>query len=153
MKLMSNSFKEEQRIPEDFTCEGQNLSPALTWSGAPDGVKSFAIVCADPDAPAGTWYHWAIFDIPASATKLPQAVPDSPGIGGARQAVNDFEQVGYGGPCPPRGHGDHRYFFTLYALKVAELGLGERPGCREVEEKAASSALQKAQLMGTYSRE
>lgn len=151
MKLTSSAFKEGERIPKVYTCEGSDLSPPLEWRDAPPGTKSFALVCADPDAPAGTWYHWAVFNIPAAQTRLTQGLPAD--AADVRQGVSDFHKIGYGGPCPPKGHGDHRYYFTLYALAVEDLELGSKPGCRAVERGAAAPAIAKAELMGTYSRD
>jgi len=121
------------------------LPPALR---TPPGTRSLALVCSDPDAPAGTWHHWAIYDIAADATGLDAGYPaDAPG-----QAVNDFNRVGYGGPCPPKGHGVHRYRFRLMALDVEGLGLGPRPTCADVESAAAPHMLADTVLTGVYSR-
>ncbi|MCK6452600.1 MAG: YbhB/YbcL family Raf kinase inhibitor-like protein [Alphaproteobacteria bacterium] len=151
MKLSSTAFPGGAKVPVKYTCDGADLSPPLSWSAAPPATRSFALVCADPDAPAGTWYHWAVYDIPADMTALPE--DHSPGQGGVmRDATNDFGRAGYGGPCPPRGHGTHRYAFTVYALKVDRLPLSGKPRCRDVERAAKANALDHATLIGVYAR-
>jgi hypothetical protein len=150
LTLTSTAFKEGGRVPKQHTCDGLDRSPPLAWSGAPAGTKSFALVCEDPDAPVGIWYHWAVFDIPESANALPEGYPTN--ARDSRQAMNDFRRLGYGGPCPPHGHGTHRYRFTLYALKVGKLALSGQPHCRDVEKAARGQALAQLTLTGTYSR-
>lgn len=152
MRLSSPAFAAGGRIPERFTCDGADLSPALAWSGAPATARSFVILCADPDAPAGTWYHWGVFDIPADQTSLGEGLAKAEKVGRLRQAINDFKKPGWGGPCPPKGHGVHRYRFGLLALSVASLPLGPRPGCREVLAAAEPHILAGTELVGTYSR-
>lgn len=151
LTLTSPAFKDGERIPKKHTCDGEDRSPPLAWSGAPTGTKSFALVCDDPDAPAGTWHHWAIYDIPATEHGLPEGYPTS-GKGNVRQAVNDFRRIGYGGPCPPRGHGTHHYRFTLYALKTDKLAVAGQAQCRDVARTAAAQALAQVTLTGLYSR-
>ena len=108
-------FHEGGSIPARYTCDGEDVSPPLEWSGVPEGAKSLALTCDDPDAPSGLWVHWVVFDLPPSVTGLAEGVPPNPEIsGGGRQGKNDFRKIGYGGPCPPSG--THRYVFTLYAL-------------------------------------
>jgi Raf kinase inhibitor-like YbhB/YbcL family protein len=153
MKLTSPSFEQQQPLPAKHTCEGGDLSPALKWAGAPSSTKSFALVVDDPDAPGRTWVHWVIYNIQATATELPENVAksDSPStVAGAKQGVNDFGKVGYGGPCPPRGHGKHRYFFKLYALKT-EFDL-KRPTKAQLEAAMKGQILAQAELIGTYER-
>ena len=126
--LSSPSFRNNQPMPAKHSCEGEDASPALKWEGAPAGTKSLALICDDPDAPGGTWVHWAAYAIPATTTELPESVakPDTVAtLGGLKQGMTDFGRVGYGGPCPPRGHGVHHYHFRLYALD-AELKLAPR---------------------------
>ncbi|MEA2035920.1 MAG: YbhB/YbcL family Raf kinase inhibitor-like protein, partial [Nanoarchaeota archaeon] len=113
MKLVSNDFNEGEDIPKEFTCQGDDFSPHLAWDDVPEGVKSFALICDDPDAPSGTWVHWLVKDIPADVKGVPQR--GVPGV----QVVNDFGKEDYGGPCPPSGK--HRYFFRLYALDVESI--------------------------------
>lgn len=152
MRLSSPAFAAGQRIPERHTCDGADLSPAMGWSGAPSGTRSFVLSCEDPDAPAGVWHHWGVFDIPAEQTGLPEGLAKAEKVGRIRQALNDFRKPGWGGPCPPRGHGVHRYRFRLLALSVATLPLGQRPGCREVLGAAEAHVLAGTELVGTYSR-
>jgi hypothetical protein len=150
MQLTSEGFENGGKIPAPFTCDGAEVSPALAWSGEPVKTRSFALVCSDPDAPSGTWYHWAIFDIPAAIHALAEG--HSPAIVSPPQAINDFGKRGYGGPCPPHGHGNHHYHFTLYALDVERLGIPGAPRCREVEKAAKRHAIASADLIGRYGR-
>ena len=152
LTLTSPAFQHGERIPAFYTCEGKDLSPPLKWSGAPAGTRSFALICSDPDAPVGTWYHWAIFDLPAEATHLDAGYPRNARTGAVRQAISDFNRAGYGGPCPPKGHGAHHYHFQLVALGVASLKLGEAPHCRDVERACAQQVLAEATLTGLYER-
>lgn len=153
MTLTSTAFADGARIPEIYTCEGADISPPLAWSGAPDGVRSFALLCDDPDAPRGTWTHWAVFDIAADATGLPEAYPKGARVDGTRQAVTDFGRPGYGGPCPPKGHGVHHYHFRLLALDVERLDVPKNASFRNVEAAAESHVLARGELTGTYSRD
>jgi Raf kinase inhibitor-like YbhB/YbcL family protein len=152
MQLSSNAFSSGSAIPRRFTCDGEDLSPPLDWQAAPAMTASFVLLCDDPDAPAGTWHHWAVYDIDAVQIGLAEGA--SPGSGAVRfkQAVNDFHRVGYGGPCPPRGHGRHRYHFRLLALSVDHLSLGTKPSCREVEREARKHVIAEATLVGIYQR-
>lgn len=153
MTLTSTAFGDGARIPEIHSCDGADISPPLVWSGAPEGVRGFALLCDDPDAPGGTWTHWAVFDIAADAAGLPEDHPKDARVGGVRQAVTDFGRPGYGGPCPPRGHGVHHYHFRLLALDVARLDLPEGATFADVAEAAEAHALDRAELVGIYSRE
>jgi len=115
-----------EQVFNGFGCSGQNISPALAWTGAPEGVKSYALLCHDPDAPTGGagWWHWLVVNIPASATGLSKNAGTADGSNlpaGAVQVATDFGGPGWGGPCPPVGHGPHRYIFTLYALGIERL--------------------------------
>ena len=150
MRLTSAAFANGDEIPARFTCDGQNLSPPLGWSGAPPETRSFAIVCRDPDAPGGVWYHWAAFDIAGTVDGLAEHC--RPGSTEMRQAVNDFGKSGYGGPCPPRGHGRHHSHFTLTALDVEHLAAPASVHCREVEKTIGAHALATAELVGIYAR-
>ena len=151
MQLTSTAFAEGEAIPAKYTCDGADVSPPLKWSGAPAGVKSFALIADDPDAPVGTWVHWVLFDLPAAAAELPEALPKSQYLpGGAKQGLNDFKHLGYGGPCPPAGK-PHRYFFKLYALdRLLDL----KPGAtkKELERAIEKHTLAQGQLMGIYKR-
>jgi Raf kinase inhibitor-like YbhB/YbcL family protein len=151
MQLTSTAFTEGAAIPANYTCDATNVSPPLKWSGVPAGAKSLALIVDDPDAPSGTWVHWVLYDLPPAVTELPENLPKSQYVaGGAKQGLNDFRHLGYGGPCPPRGK-PHRYFFKLYALDtVLEL----RPGAtkKDIERATEKHILAHAQLMGTYQR-
>jgi Raf kinase inhibitor-like YbhB/YbcL family protein len=151
MKIQSSAFSAAQSIPRQFTCEGADRSPALNWSDAPTAAKSFAVIADDPDAPAGTWVHWVIFNLPPAATSLPEGVPTSDSAAGGMQGRNDFGKIGYGGPCPPPGK-PHRYFFKLYALdSTLPLKAGARK--QDVERAMQGHILGQAELMGTYQRQ
>jgi len=150
--ITSPAFGHGDAIGRQFTCDGDDVSPPLTWSGAPAGSLSLALLCDDPDAPRGTWHHWAIFDIPVDVTALPEGYRRQERVGTIRQAVNDFGTVGYGGPCPPPGHGVHHYHFRLLALDVETLGLGESAACVDVAKTAQPHILAQAELVGTYKR-
>jgi Raf kinase inhibitor-like YbhB/YbcL family protein len=142
--LSSPAFRNESNVPEKFTCDGDDVPPPLSWSGKPDGTRSFALILDDPDAPGGTFTHWLLHDIPPQTTELP-ATP----VG--KTLRNSFGRPGYGGPCPPRGHGAHRYFFTLYALDVPSLSF--RGKSRDDLEMAMQGhVLATARLMGRYER-
>ena len=144
MKLTSPDFEHEKAVPSEFTCDGADKSPVLQWNDVPDGTKSFALTCIDPDAPMGDFVHWLVQGIPVNTREIPQNGP-VPGI----ELVNDFPKRGYGGPCPPPGHGTHRYYFTLYALDVEKLeGVTKENFISECEKHS----LGKAVLMGTYKR-
>lgn len=138
-----------------FGCSGDNRSPALTWSGAPEGTESFAVTLYDPDAPTGSgWWHWVVFDIPASVTSLPE---DAGGVSGALpegavQSRTDFGAAGYGGPCPPEGRAPHRYVFTVHALAVAELPLDADASGAMVGFFLGQNTLATATLSARYGR-
>src|SRR5207248_10416734 len=152
--LTSTAFKEGAAIPVKHTCDGADVSPPLAWSGAPAGTGAFALIADDPDAPAGTWVHWVLYDLPGTASQLPESVAKTEvpsELGGATQGKNDFRRTGYGGPCPPPGPA-HRYFFKLYALD-ASLKLKAGATKRDVEAAMQGHVLGTAQLMGTYARQ
>ena len=152
IQLTSTAFNNNTTVPTEHTCEGKDASPALKWSGVPEGTKSIALICDDPDAPVGTWVHWVIYNIPADAVELPEGVPTDQTLrNGAIQGTNDFKKIGYGGPCPPKGHGPHRYFFKLYALDAA---VSLKPGAtkQQLEDAMKGHILAKGQLMGKYER-
>ena len=151
IKLTSSGFAEGQPIPSKYTCDAENISPPLSWDNAPEAVKSFALICDDPDAPAGTWVHWVLYDLPATMRELPEAVKAKEDVlSGAKQGRNDFKQIGYGGPCPPKGSA-HRYNFKLYALD-RELNLGAGATKSEVENAMKGRILGEVKLIGTYQR-
>ena len=151
LKIETTAFPVDGAIPRKHTCDGADLSPALSWSGAPAGTKSFALISDDPDAPVGTWVHWVLYDLPPIAMGLPEGVPRAREIeGGGRQRTNDFRKVGYGGPCPPPGK-PHRYYFRIYAL---DRTLALPPGAtkQEVLGAAKGHVLAEAALIGLYGR-
>ena len=150
MRLRSSAFPDGTTIPRRFTCDGADLSPPLDWSDAPETTRSFVLLCDDPDAPAGTWHHWAAYDIPADRAALVEGAAQQGK--GFKQAINDFQQPGYGGPCPPRGDGIHRYRFRLLALAVDRLPARREPSCQAVEREANKHLLAEATLIGTYQR-
>ncbi len=152
MRLTSIAFAHDAPIPRRHTCDGDDVSPPLEWSGAPPATRSFVLLCDDPDAPGGTWHHWAAYDIPAGVTQFAQGAAQHGSEEGFKQAVNDFQRIGYGGPCPPRRHGRHRYHFRLLALSIERLPVRGTPGCREVEREARKHALAEAVLVGLYER-
>lgn len=149
LKLSITAFSEGAGIPKLHTCEGADVSPALEWSGEPADTASFALIVDDPDAPAGTWNHWLLFDIPAAAHSLAQGYkPGQLGVSG----TNDFGRPGYGGPCPPKGHGPHRYFFRLYAVRVASLGLKAGAKRADLDRTLRGHVLAETHYMGRYER-
>ena len=151
LKLTSNSFSQGGTILQKHTCDGSDISPELHWSDAPQGTQSFSLIMEDPDAPAGTWVHWVLYNFPATVHELQEALPKKKELSsGAQQGRNDFRKNGYGGPCPPPGPA-HRYFFKLYALDSKP---NLKPGATKAElEKAMQGhILGHAELMGRYGR-
>ena len=149
--LETKAFPVGGEIPSKYTCSGEDVSPALFWSGAPQGAKSFVLVVDDPDAPSGTFTHWIVYDLPATARQLPENVSKTDDLsGGGRQGRNDFRRVGYGGPCPPPGK-PHRYFFRLFALNAA-LNLPAGASRRDVENAMRARVVAQAELMGKFAR-
>jgi hypothetical protein len=150
-QLRSSSFHENGTIPKRNTCDGADVSVPLSWTDPPEGVKSFALIVDDPDAPRGTWVHWVLYDLPAETEHLVEDMPRSEILNdGAKQGVNDFGRVGYGGPCPPPGSA-HRYFFTLYALDRMT-GLKPRATKQAVLHAIKGHTLGQAQWVGVYKR-
>ena len=147
-RLFSSGFSEGGFIPQLYSCQGADLSPSLEWSGEPPGTRSFALVVEDPDAPAGTWCHWLLYDIPAKIHDLAQGY--RPGTL-AMSGTNDFGKQGYGGPCPPKGVA-HRYFFKLHALDVQTLGLPAGAKRAEIQQAIQGHILAHAEYMGRYQR-
>jgi len=151
MRLTSTAFEEGASIPKRYTCDGNDNSPPLHWEGIPAGTKSLALICDDPDAPRGTWVHWVLFNLPANTTELAAGVPTDKVLpSGAKQGTNDSKEIGYGGPCPPKGK-PHRYYFKVYALD-AELNLPEGSTKQEVEAAMKGHILAQGELMGKYGR-
>ena len=145
MTISSPVFSEGDVIPRKYTCDGEDLSPPLSWFGPPDGTQSLVLITDDPDAPVGTFVHWVLFNIPPDATSLPEGIS---GIG--TQGVNGFGKSGYGGPCPPKGP-SHRYFFKIFALD-SHIDLQSSATKSEVEKAMQDHVLAQGQLMGTYER-
>jgi Raf kinase inhibitor-like YbhB/YbcL family protein len=152
IQITSTAFADGQPIPAKYTGDGSDISPPLAWSNAPSNTKSFALICDDPDAPAGTWVHWVIWDLPPSAVALAEDMPKLDLLpNGAKQGANDFKKTGYNGPAPPRGK-PHRYYFKLYALDaVPGLKAGATKG--DLLKAMQGHVLAQGQLMGTYQRE
>lgn len=147
MRLTSPAFADGQRVPTRYTCDGDNVSPELEWFEVPEGTVTLALTCQDPDAPRGTFTHWVVWNLsPANCGLDAGEVPT-----GARQGVNDFGNVGYDGPCPPRGHGTHHYHFRLCAVPM-ELGLPEGSTIEDLRAALDGNALVRAELVGTYER-
>jgi Raf kinase inhibitor-like YbhB/YbcL family protein len=150
-RLETSSFLPGGDIPQKFTCQGADVSPALTWTEPPAGTKSFALIADDPDAPSGTFVHWVVYNLPPSTRRLPEAVAENaPLSGGGHQGMNDFPMSGYAGPCPPPGK-YHRYFFRLYALD-AVLSLKGGATRKEVDAVMKGHVLAEAEVMGRFRR-
>lgn len=151
IKITSPFFDQGGMIPAEYTCDGKDISPALEWSGIPENAKSLALICDDPDAPAGEWVHWVIFNIPATATGLPENVPPHEVLErGARHGLNDFRKFGYGGPCPPSG--THRYFFKIFALDI-EIDLPPGATKNDLVRAMKGHIVSKGELIGRYKRQ
>jgi Raf kinase inhibitor-like YbhB/YbcL family protein len=151
LAVSSPSFQNGGEIPKKFTCTDADVSPELEWTAVPGGTQSLALIADDPDAPAGTWTHWILFDLPAETKSLPENVSKQDELpNGARQGRNDFRKIGYGGPCPPTGK-PHRYFFKLYAL---DRKLDLKPGAskQDVEQAMQGHILAQGELMGRFQR-
>lgn len=147
LDVTSTAFGENERIPTRFTCEGDDVSPPLAWSGVPEGTVSLAVSMEDPDAPSGTFRHWAVADIDPAISSLDPAMSAS----GAVLGVNDFGRVGYGGPCPPRGDDPHRYVFTVHALD-REMNLESGFSADEMRQALDGAEIARGQLVGVFSR-
>jgi Raf kinase inhibitor-like YbhB/YbcL family protein len=152
--LSSAGFKNGAAIPVEFTCDGADESPPLTWDEAPGNTASLTLLCEDPDAPGGTFIHWVLYDIPPMTHALPQGVPKGPtvsSLGGAKQGKTSFRgALGYGGPCPPKGPA-HHYHFILVALDKS-LGLGPGATHEQVVEAMKGHELGRGEIVGTYAR-
>jgi hypothetical protein len=149
IQLTSPAFAYGEKIPVRYTCEGDDISPPLRWTGAPVETRSYALIMDDPDAPRGTWVHWVLFNLPGTTVELAPAVPTLPELpSGARHGRNTAGDMAYAGPCPPPGK-PHRYFFRLYALDIT-LGLPLGASREEVEHASEQHILAQGTLMGTY---
>jgi len=147
--LQSSAFADGGTIPVRFTCDGENESPPLEWRDAPPGTLGFALIVHDPDAPVGDFTHWTVFEIPPGVHRFDEGAAP---IQTALEGVNDFGRIGYGGPCPPAGHGPHHYVFDLYALDRLHAGLGEGASRKDVEFAINDHILANARLTATYER-
>ncbi len=143
MSISSPAFAQEEAIPTQFSCDGENVSPELAWTGVPEGTASLVLIVDDPDAPVGVWDHWILFNIAPDTTGIPQ------GSTAGTDGSNSWDRTGYGGPCPPSG--THRYFFKLYALDTT-LDLTEGSYKWAIEDALEGHILAYAELMGTYAR-
>jgi Raf kinase inhibitor-like YbhB/YbcL family protein len=152
IQLTSAAFADGQPIPAKYTADALDISPPLAWSNVPAGAKSFALIADDPDAPAGTWVHWVIYDLPPATTTLAEdTLKVAQFRNGAKQGLNDFKKTGYGGPAPPPGKA-HRYYFKLYALN-AMTGLPPNATKAQLLKAMDGHVLGEGQLMGTYQRQ
>ena len=148
-KVTVQGFADGAAIPGRFTCDGDDLSPALHWSGEPPQTKSFALLLDDPDAPRGTRNYWLVWDIPADIHSIPEG---SERASAGKSGTNDFGRRGYGGPCPPKAGGPHRYFFRLFALGTSTLGLPDGAKRPALEKAIKKHAIAEASYMGRYER-
>lgn len=148
--VVSAAFKDMVPILSKYTCDGADISPPLAWQNIPAGAQSIVLVCDDPDAPAGDWVHWVCYDIPPDVTGLDEDVPAAKTLpSGGKQGVNDFGNIGYGGPCPPGG--THRYFFKVYALDTM-LNLPAGQTKKQIEKAMRGHVLASGELVGVYTR-
>jgi len=154
LMISSTAFSQNGNIPSRYTCEGEDISPPLSWSGVPAGSRSLALIVDDPDAPDPaapriTWVHWVLYNIPPESLGLGEAIPSSSLPPGTLQGINDWKRTGYGGPCPPIGR--HRYFFKLYALDSPLPNLN-RPTKAQLEQAMRGHILGQTELLGTYQK-
>jgi Raf kinase inhibitor-like YbhB/YbcL family protein len=146
-QVKSPAFAEGSTIPRKFTGDGDNRPPPLTWSGAPAGTRSFALICEDPDAPSGTFRHWAVANIPSDSTGIPENAQEQYDC-----ARNDFGHASYDGPAPPRGHGLHHYHFKVAALDVDQIDVTPNESAVELWQSVEPHILATAETTGTYQR-
>ena len=152
--IQSKSFRHNEMIPARYTCDGQDISPPLQWSGIPTEAKSLVLIvddpdAPDPDAPKMTWVHWVLYNIPVDTPGLEENISSASLPEGAKEGINDWDRKGYGGPCPPIGR--HRYFFKIYALDTVLADL-QQPTKKQLEEAIEGHILTKAELVGMYQR-
>src|SRR5689334_2592479 len=145
LQISSPAFRNNEQIPRKYTCDGENISPELTWQGVAGQVKSFVLICDDPDAPSGTFTHWVLYNIPGSMSRLPERA--SVGTSG----LNSFGKTGFGGPCPPKNGGVHHYHFRLYALDIENIG-GAGFSKESAMDAMTGHVLAEGDLVGTYQR-
>lgn len=152
-KVESPDFREGEVIPKKFTCEGENTSPLLKWDNPPAGTKSYVLIVEDPDAPMGTFVHWLVFDLPQGFRQIARGLGNGgPELNGIKQGLTDFGNTGYGGPCPPKSHGKHRYNFILRALDISSLDLPDGAKRSEIERAMRGHILAEAKTTGLYQR-
>jgi Raf kinase inhibitor-like YbhB/YbcL family protein len=150
LQVESSAFADGATIPVRYTCDGQDVSPPLSWTEPPAGTRSLALIFDDPDAPVGTWVHWVLFDLPAATRSLAEGIPADEAVAGGVHGSNSWKRLGYGGPCPPKGS-THRYVFKLYALNTSlALVAGATKG--NIEEAMSGHILAQGQLTGQYGR-
>ena len=155
MTVISSAFKEGEVIPSEYTCAGKNISPELSWSGIPPQAKSLVLICDDPDAPKETpWVHWVVYDLPAHIKNLSKGVSRAQlKADGAHEGMTDFDKPGYGGPCPPEGHGVHHYHFNLYAIDKKKIDIDEVDATKEkVLQAIEGHIVAQGHLIGTFER-
>ena len=150
LEIKSSAFTAGEIIPRKYACDGDDISPPLSWRGAPPETRSFALIADDPDAPMGAWVHWVLYDVPAQVSALSEGVSIGPSLPvGGQQGKNSSGQLGYGGPCPPSG--THRYFFRVYALdRPLKMALGASK--EQLLKAMKGHILAQAELMGLYSK-
>lgn len=154
LTIESSAFDDGAAIPSKYTCQGQDVSPPLAWSGVPENARSLVLIVDDPDAPDPkapkmTWVHWVLYNIPPDASGLPEGIASAELPAGAREGLNDWKRTGYGGPCPPVGR--HRYFHKLYALDTKLEGL-HQPTKAKLEAAMKAHVIARAELVGTYQK-
>ena len=150
LEIKSPAFENNEMIPKQYSCDGENFSPPLLWNNIPLDSKSLALICDDPDAPAGTWVHWIIYNMPPTSKGLQEGVlPLQNFAHDTKQGITDFKKIGYGGPCPPSG--THRYFFKLYALNT-KLNLEAGATKKQLEDAMKKHIIAQAELVGKYKK-
>jgi Raf kinase inhibitor-like YbhB/YbcL family protein len=152
LQIRTPAFAQDQRIPKQFSRDGGNVSPLIEWQGAPAGTRSYALVVEDPDAPSGTFRHWAAYDIPPDEQRLPEGAGSGTRSAPLHMATNDFGNAQYDGPQPPPGHGTHHYHFRLFALDVPELDVPDDCDAGQVLEAARAHSIAEADAVGTFER-
>ncbi len=151
LQVRSSAFREGGMIPQKYACDGEDISPPLSWEAVPEGTRSIALIMDDPDAPRGTFVHWVLYDLPANVRELPENVPGDENLSsGARQGRNSLGKIGYGGPCPPSG--THRYFFKVYALD-AQTNLAPGKTKEDLLKTMEGHILAQGQIMGRYKKQ
>lgn len=153
MEIRSEVFGGNNSIPTKYTCDGEDISPPLFWSRGPEGTRSYLVLCEDLDHDPGLVHHWGVYDIPADETGLMEAMPPRTDDNGLKQAENDFHNIGWQGPCPPREDGAHRYRFRVWALKVSSLDFEHTPTIPELKRIARTHLAAEAEIIGLYERE